>query len=560
MSGSYEQTLRDISRKERLIFSGTGSGGYDIALAYPNRYHVAMSNLGYLSVYRLLDERFDVNVERATLPDPKDERALKAAGRPVRTIESQKDLRTFNAILFSISFENDYINVLKILSLSGMPVRASDRIDGHPVVGAGGVAMMINPEALAPFMDFFALGEGEGLTDEISEILITAKRRGLSREETLEELAEISGVYVPSHFAVTYDASGVIDRIENLKGRPNRVPVRRIDDFDAASFCSPVVTDGTEFSDMLLVEMGRGCPYSCAFCGTKTVYGKVRHRPAEDVIADMERGAGIAGRVGLVGPAVASHPDFISILRHIESVGTGLGLPSIRAESLDDDGIRLLAELGVKTITLAPETGTEYLRRRLGKAIRDEEIMDLAFRAVDAGITQFRLYFLIGVPTETQEDRDGIVDLVKKINHQVRAGTEGKKRVGRITASINPVVPKPHTPLMWMAMAEPKELMGHIRNLSGRLSKIGGVTTIYEPPKWSYLQCLFARADRRVADILEAALQNDENWNAAMKRTPLNPDFYVLRERDESEIFPWEILDYGIDKSSLYSRYKKITS
>jgi radical SAM superfamily enzyme YgiQ (UPF0313 family) len=179
---------------------------------------------------------------------------------------------------------------------------------------------------------------------------------------------------------------------------------------------------------------------------------------------------------------------------------------------------------------------------------------------VDAGITQFRLYFLIGVPGETQEDRDGIVDLVKRIQHQAREKTGGKRRVGRITASINPLVPKPHTPLMWMAMEEPRELLSRIRTLSGRLKKIGGVATIYEPPKWSYLQCLLARADRRVADILEAALLSDENWNAAMRKTPVNPDFYVLRERDENETFPWEILDYGIDTSSLFSRYRKITS
>ena len=560
MSGSYEQHLRDIAGGERSILTTGSGGGYRIALVYPNRYHVAMSNLGFLSVYRLLAERYDVNVERATLPDPKDERSLKTSGNPIRTIESQRDLRSIDAILFSISFENDYINVLKILRLSSIPIRSSDRTEGHPLVGAGGVAMMINPEALSPFIDFFALGEGEGLTDELTETLAAAKRGGLSREETLEELAEISGVYVPSHFAVSYDASGVVEAIENLRGRPNRVPVRRLDEFNAAPFCSPLVTDATEFSDMLLVEMGRGCPYSCAFCGTKTVYGKVRHRPAEDIIEDIQRGATIAGRVGLLGPAVASHPDFISILRHIEGTGADLGLPSIRTETLDDDGIRLLAKLGVKTITLAPETGTEHLRRKLGKAIRDEEIMELVVRAVDVGIMQFRLYFLIGVPGETQDDRDGIVDLVKKIQHRVRTTTAGTKKVGRITASINPLVPKPHTPLMWMAMTEPKELMTRIRTLSKRLEKIGGVTVIYEPPKWSYLQCLLARADRRVADILEAALDADENWNAAMRKTPVNPDFYVLRERDEHETFPWDILDYGIDTSGLYARYRKIIS
>jgi radical SAM superfamily enzyme YgiQ (UPF0313 family) len=560
VSNSYEQSLRDIHSKERSILPGTARSGYAIALTYPNRYHVAMSNLGFLSVYRLLAERFDVSAERATLPDPKDEHALRTSGRPIRTIESQRDLRSKDAILFSISFENDYINVLKILSLSGIPVRSSDRADGHPLVGAGGVAMMINPEALSPFVDFFALGEAEGLTDELSETLVGAKQGGLSREETLEELAEIPGIYVPTHFSVSYAPSGVVDRIENLRGRAHRVPVRRLDDFDTAPFCSPLVSDDTEFSDMLLVEMGRGCPYNCAFCGTKTVYGKVRHRRATDVIADMEGGADIARRVGLVGPAVAAHPEFLSILRHVQKGGTGLGLPSIRTESLDDDGIRLLAELGVKTITLAPETGSEGLRAKLGKGISDEEIIDLAVRAVDNGIIQFRLYFLIGVPGETQDDRDGIVDLVKRIHHQVRSGTGGKKRVGRITASINPLVPKPHTPLMWMAMAEPKELMTQIRALTGRLKKIGGVTTIYEPPKWSYIQCLLARGDRRVADILEVALENNENWNAAMKQTPINPDFYVLRERDEHETFPWDILDYDIDTPHLYSRYRKIIS
>ena len=329
MSGSYEQTLRNLAREERSVLESTRGGGYKIILAYPNRYHVAMSNLGFLSVYRMLAERFDVSVERATLPDPKDERALRAAGKPIRSIESQKDLRTFDSILFSISFENDYINVLKILHIAGLPVRASDRTDGHPLIGAGGVAMMINPEALAPFIDFFALGEGEGLIDEVCDDLIAAKRRGLSREETLEELAEIPGVYVPTHFRVTYGADGVIDRIENLKGRSNRVPVRRLDDFHTAPFCSPLVTSGTEFSDMFLVEMERGCPYNCAFCGTKTVYGKVRHRPGGDVIRDIERGAELTSRVGLVGPSVASHPDFISILRHIEKTGMDLGLSLI---------------------------------------------------------------------------------------------------------------------------------------------------------------------------------------------------------------------------------------
>jgi len=517
-----------------------------------------MSNLGFLSVFREAAETFDVAVERAFLPEPHHEYALKKAGKTVLTLESRRGLREMDLLLFSISFENDYLNVLKILDLSGIPLRSSARDKGYPLVGAGGAAVQINPETISPFVDFFALGEGEGLTSDILELIRDRGGRRGRNHDILDGLSEIGGIYVPQRFEADYDGRGRLASFVNISGGSDRVTARKAASLAGMSLCSPILSPDTEFSDMLLVELERGCPFGCAFCVASALYAPVRMRPESDILADVETGMGMTGTVGLVGPAVSSHPGLVRILERIRQRGGAVGLPSVRTELLTDEGIGLLSELGVKTLTIAPEAGTESLRKVIGKAMSDDEILGLTGRAAAAGITGVRLYFLLGMPGETESDIRAISDLAKRVRHTIVSATRGKGKTGRVTVSLTPLVPKPHTPLMWMAMEDRKVLSKKIARVQSALRGVGGISVVFEPPKWSYVQALLSRGDRHIAEILERAAMGDGDWNAAFRGSPVNPDFYVLRRRDADELFPWDFIDLGLDKKKLLARYEKI--
>ncbi len=554
---SYERHLIELLGRERGP-GRPGGGGLPTAVIYPNRYAVGMSNLGFLSVFRAASETFGVAAERAFLPDPVHESSLKKAGKSVLTLESRRGLREMDLLLFSISFENDYLNVLSLLQLSNIPLRARDRGGDYPLIGAGGAAVQINPESLSPFIDFFALGEGEELTPAILDVIREAGGRRAERREILEALGRIGGVYVPQDYEAAYDEKGRLASFRNISGGPDRVTVRKAGSLAGMSLRSPVVSGDAEFSDMLLVELERGCPFGCAFCVAGSLYAPVRMRPSDDIISDIREGMELTKTVGLLGPAVSSHAGLIRILRELKERGGSVGLPSIRTELLTDEGIALLSELSVKTLTIAPEAGTERLRTIIGKRMSDDEIIDLVGRAAGAGIASVRAYFLVGMPGQTDEDIRAIPDLAKRIRHTIIAATRGRGKAGRVTVSLTPLVPKPHTPLQWMAMEDKKALSAAITRIKSALGGIGGISMIFEPPKWSYIQALLARGDRRVANILESAAKNGGDWNAAFRETPVNPDFYVLRERDGDELFPWDFIDLGVDKKKLLARYRKI--
>lgn len=528
------------------------------AVIYPNRYAVGMSNLGFLSVFARAAETFNVAAERAFLPEPVHESTLKKAGKPVLTLESRRGLREMDLLLFSISFENDYLNVLKILGLSGIALRSRARDKGYPLIGAGGAAVQINPETISPFIDFFALGEGEELMPSIMGLIRDMGGRHGDRRDVLDALSRIEGIYVPEHFEATYDGRGRLASFGSVTGGRDRVTVQRTADLAGMSLCSPIVSKDAEFSDMLLVEIERGCPFGCAFCVASALYAPVRMRPEGDIVSDVDTGMTLTKTVGLLGPAVSSHPGLIRILERIKQGGGSVGLPSIRTELLTDEGIGLLSALSVRTLTIAPEAGTERVRRIIGKTMSDEEILGLVQRAAAAGITSVRTYFLVGMPGQNDSDIQAIADLAKRIRHTIIAATRGGGRTGRVTVSLTPLVPKPHTPLQWMAMAERKDLSKDIARIQSALRGIGGISVVFEPPKWSFIQALLARGDRRVADILESAATHDEDWNAAFRETPVNPDFYVMRERDEDELFPWDFIDIGLDKKKLLARYQRI--
>jgi radical SAM superfamily enzyme YgiQ (UPF0313 family) len=553
---SYERHLIELLKRERGLKAA--GGGLRVAVIYPNRYAVGMSNLGFLSVFGRAAGTPHVAVERAFLPDPPHEAALRRAGRTVVTLESRRGLREMDLLLFSVSFENDYLNLLTILDLSKIPLRSEARESGHPLVGAGGAAVQINPETIAPFVDFFALGEGEELTSDILAVVRDLGGARGSRSDILDALAPVEGIYVPDHFEAAYDARGRLASFTNVSGGRGRVTIRKSEDLSGMRLCSPIVSPDAEFSDMFLVEMERGCPFGCAFCVASALYAPVRMRPEKDILADVEAGMDLTGTVGLLGPAVSSHPGLIRVLERIRGRGGSVGLPSIRTELLTDEGIALLSGLSVKSLTIAPEAGTERLRRSIGKSMSDDQLLGLVGRAAAAGIMSVRVYFLVGMPGEDEADVEGIPALSKRIRHTLIAATRGAGRTGRVTVSLTPLVPKPHTPLQWMAMEDRKTLSGKISRIQAALKGVGGISVIYEPPKWSYLQALIARGDRRVADILERAAAGGGDLAAAFRETPVNPDFYVTRTRDEDELFPWDFIDPGLDKGALLARYKAI--
>ena len=553
---SYERHLNDLLKRERGL--RPSGGGFPTAVIYPNRYAVGMSNLGFLSVFRRAAEIPGVAAERAFFPDPGHEAALRRAGKPVLTVESRRPLREMDLLLFSISFENDYINLLSMLALSGIPLHSRARGNGYPLIGAGGAAVQINPETISSFVDFFALGEGEELTQEIVTAVMDATDTGADRRDILDTLGSVEGVYVPDHFEAAYDGRGRLASFHRVSGGHDRVKVRKKTDLSGLSLSSPIVSEDAEFSDMLLVEMERGCPFGCAFCVASALYSPVRMRPESDIICDIESGASLSTIVGLLGPAVSSHPGLARVLERIKEQGGSVGLPSIRTELLTDEGIGLLSELSTKTLTIAPEAGTERVRRIIGKTMSDGQILDLVGRAAAAGTMNVRAYFLVGLPGETDDDIDGIPDLAKRIRHTLIAATRGAGKTGRITVSLTPLVPKPHTPLQWMAMEDKKGLSAKIGRIRTVLGKVGGISVIFEPPKWSYVQALLSRGDRRVGDILERAVTGNADLNAVFRETPINPDFYVTRPRDDDELFPWDFIDVGYDKKKLLARYKRI--
>jgi radical SAM superfamily enzyme YgiQ (UPF0313 family) len=554
---SYERHLIELQKRERGL-RAAGGGGLKAAVIYPNRYAVGMSNLGFLSVFRRTAEQFGVSAERAFLPDPPYETGLRRAGNPVLTLESRRGLREMDLLLFSVSFENDYLNLLKILDLSRIPLRSRARDKGHPLVGAGGAAVQINPETISPFVDFFALGEGEELVPDILTVFRELGGARGDKREILDALSQIEGVYVPERFEAAYDGRGRLTSFVNVSGGRGRVTVRKRADLSGMALCSPIVTGEAEFSDMLLVEIERGCPFGCAFCVASALYAPVRMRPEEDIISDIESGMVLTRTVGLLGPAVSSHPGLIRVLDTIRQHGGSVGLPSIRTELLTDEGIGLLSGLSIRSLTIAPEAGSERLRRSIGKSISDGEIFGLVRRAASAGIMSVRAYFLVGMPGEDDDDIKAISELAKKIRHTLIAATRSAGKTGRVTVSLTPLVPKPHTPLQWMAMEDRKALSGKITRIQGALKGVGGLSVIFEPPKWSYLQALIARGDRRVADILERAATGDGDLNAVFRETPVNPDFYVTRPRDDDELFPWDFIDLGVDKKKMLGRYKTI--
>ncbi len=520
-----------------------------IALVYPNRYHVGMSNLGFQTLYRLFNSYDHVVCERAFLPD--DSRSKTAQ---LITIESGRPIAAADIIAFSLSFENDYPHLLAILDKAGIPLPAVNRMDRYPLIMAGGVACFLNPEPIAAFIDCFLIGEAEGILPRFFETFEPHS----DKKKVLKTLARnVPGAYVPAFYQIRYKDDGTLESFEPSEDVPQKIERICLDDLDQESTCSAVLTRHTTFGQSFLFETGRGCPHSCRFCSAGFIYRPPRFRPVSLLEQSIKQGAQLTDRIGLVGAAVSDLPGIEQLCEKFKDQNIRISFSSLRADRLTDSLLTALKQSNVKTATIAPEVGSQRMRQVINKGLTENDILNAATTLVENGIPNLKLYFMLGLPTETEADVDAIISLVKQIKHRFLASSRARKRIGTITVSLNSFVPKPSTPFQWVSMDDVRELKRKIKKIKSELRKVANLRINSDVPRWAYIQAMLSRGDRKVADILSLAHTNRCNWAQTFKTVPLNPDFYVHRERDLDELLPWDFIDHGIKKSFLQKEYQR---
>jgi radical SAM family uncharacterized protein len=524
-------------------------GKISVALVYPHHYHVGMSNLGFQTIYRLLNSFGHVVCERAFLPAES-----RSGTSRISTLESGRPLTDADIIAFSISFENDYPHLLSILDMAGLPLRWKDRTDQQPLVVAGGVVCFLNPEPIAKFVDCIIIGEAEGTLPRFFQIFESRA----DRKAVLKTLArDVPGVYVPAFYQARYHEDGTLEAFEAIEDVPPKIDRVYTRDLTQISTHSAIVTPNTTFDRSFLVEVGRGCPHGCRFCSAGFIYRPPRFRPISQLQKSIDQGAQLTDRIGLVGAAVSDLPEIEALCGTYRNKSLRLSFSSLRADRLTPGLLSVLKQSRVKTATIAPEVGSKRMRRVINKGITEENILTAATSLVENGIPNLKLYFMIGLPGETNVDVDAIVKLVKKIKHRFLTSSRARKHIGSITVSLNSFVPKPFTPFQWTAMEEVATLKRKIKKIKEDLKKVPNLRINSDIPRWAYVQALFSRGDRKVADILTSAHANKGNWTQTLKTVAVNPDFYVYRERGRDELFPWDFIDHGIKKSFLLKEYQR---
>ncbi len=556
MSWHLKKKAQSLLAAEEGAFRKDWGGKTAVALVYPNTYAVGMSNLGFQTIYWHLNRLPDVVCERVFLPDPEDVEELRRTGTPPFSLESQRPLSDFHLIGFSITYEGDYINALRLLALAGIPLRAAERRPHDPVVLMGGVCAFSNPEPVAPFMDFIVVGEGEEL---VGELLAAYREAAGDREAFLERVAALAGVYVPARYGVEYHADGSLAGVTARDGAPLPVVKRRLTDVSRFETISLVKTPNAEYGHMALLEVGKGCGRGCRFCLEGQVYRPVRHRTVSSLEETVARLAEDPAnrRIGLVGACVSDYPWIGELLKVIEARGLELSISSLRADSLTDDLAAALARGGHRTLTVAPEAGTERLRRAIRKAISDEQLYAACDIVRRHGIPNLKCYFMIGQPTETAEDVEAIGELAARMLERLRVLDPAGRPFGRLTLSISSFVPKPWTPFQWAPFDGAESLAAKLEVIKRAVRRLASVRVVHENPREAALQALLARGDRRVADFLELAARLDGDWRRALREWDGDPAFYTTRPRPVDERLPWDHFEVGVKKAGLVREWER---
>ena len=527
--------------------------GQKVAIVYPNTYFVGMSNLGLHIIYEEINLRNDSVCERIFLPEKKELEAYDKTKTPLMSVETQRPMHQFDVVAFDVTFEMDYFHIPLMLRHGRVPIMGKDRTEFDPIVIAGGPCATFNPEPFADFIDAFIIGEGEGIVSRVLDIIRDGKMEGLDRHAILRQLANISGVYVPSLYVPIYSDDGEFKGYHIAEGAPKTI--KRHFEMLTSGGETVVATNYTEFGAMYIIEVARGCGRHCRFCMAGYCFRVPRVRPLEILKEGVDRAEKLGKKVGLMGAAISDYPEVDELVTYIRSKDMRYSCASLRADSLTQAVVDGLADSGQKTITIAPETGSERLRRVINKGISEEHLQNAATLSAKSGIQHMRLYIMIGLPTETDEDIEAIVGLAERTQaHMAEVGCKG-----RLTLSINPFIPKPFTPFQWMAMDNQKTVEKKLQYIKKALQKNRRIEVLVESPKEAYIQGVLARGDRRLGAVIAAcaADRGSKSFKAELKAAGLDMDEMNYRERSFDEFLPWSHLDMGMDEGYLEMEWKR---
>ena len=561
--GEYNEIKKDLSQVRVRV-----------AFCFPDTYEIGMSNVGMRILYGVMNRMDGVWCERVFAPWADMEEAMKTHGLPLWALESQDPVKDFDMIAFTIGYEMCYTNILNMLRLAQVPLHAKDRKGLKNIIFAGGVCAF-NPEPLADYIDFFSLGEGEEITPEILALYDRAKSEDWTKEAFLLEVSKIPGIYVPSFYEQTYDEQGRLTAVTPKNGAPKVITKRIIENLDNAYFPTKMIVPSTEIvHDRANLEVFRGCIRGCRFCQAGFSCRPVRKKSAKVLFRQAVETLEDSGNneITLSSLSTSDYRELKELtdtmIPYCEQNKVNLSVPSLRADNFSRELMQKLQTLRKSGLTFAPEAGTQRLRDVINKNLTEDEILSSCAIAFSGGWNNVKLYFMLGLPTETDEDVLGIAELVFKIINTWKANATNKKRGLRIHVATAYFVPKPHTPFQWEKQITPEEYLRRCRLLKSHFySK--SIEYNYHAPDLSRLEAVFARGDRRVGKVIEQAMYNGarldgwdeffsyQKWLDAFETCGVDPDFYTVRGYGEDELLPWDMFDVGVSKRFLLSERKK---